>query len=311
VTPSVSPSGPSPSADETSGTDAGCKLTPGFHIVATPIGNIADITLRALDTLKRCDAIVCEDTRVTSKLLVRHGIHRPLLSYHEHNAAKMRPILIERVRRGEALAVVTDAGTPLISDPGFKLVREAAAAGLHVTALPGPSALLTALVLSGLPSDRFLFIGFPPTKTKARRATFAEIKALTATLILYETAPRLIETLSDLAEVLGPRDAAVARELTKLFEEVRRGAFPDLAAHYTEVGPPKGEIVIVVGPPGADEGIGDDEAVDTALRAALARGVRVREAVDETVAATGRPRREVYARALALSESGGGRVDDE
>jgi len=267
--------------------------------------------LRALDTLKRADAIVCEDTRVTSKLLIRHGIHRPLLSYHEHNAAKMRPVLIERVRRGEALAVVTDAGTPLISDPGFKLVREAAAAGLHVTALPGPSALLTALVLSGLPSDRFLFIGFPPTKTKARRAVFAEIKALTATLILYETAPRLIETLSDLAEVMGSREAAVARELTKLFEEVRRGALPDLAAHYAEVGPPKGEIVIVVGPPGSDEGVGDDEAVDAALRAALARGGRVRDAVDETAAATGRPRREIYARALALSESGGGRADDE
>lgn len=304
MTPSVSPSGPSLSADETSGAGAGCKLTPGLHIVATPIGNAADITLRALDTLRRADAIVCEDTRVTSKLLTRHGIHRPLLSYHEHNAAKMRPILLERVRNGEALAVVTDAGTPLVSDPGFKLVREAAAEGLNVTALPGPSALLTALVLSGLPSDRFLFIGFPPTKTKARRATLAEFKTLSATIILYETAPRLLDTLIDLNEVLGPRDAAVARELTKLFEEVRRGPLPDLVAHYAEADPPKGEIVIVVGPPPDGEGATDDETVDDMLRAALARGLRVREAVVEVVAATGRHRREVYARALALNTGG-------
>lgn len=311
MTPSVSPSGSNPSLEEPSDPGPGSKLTAGFHIVATPIGNIADITLRALDTLARADAIVCEDTRVTAKLLTRHAVHRPLVSYHEHNAAKMRPVLIERVRNGEALAVVTDAGTPLISDPGFKLVRDAAAAGLRVTALPGASASLTALVLSGLPSDRFLFMGFLPVKTAARRAAIAEVRTLGATLILYETAPRLLDTLTDLSETLGPREAAVARELTKLFEEVRRGTLADLVAHYGESGPPKGEIVIVVGPPAKDAETGDDAAVDEAIRGALARGRRVRDAVDEAAATTGRSRREVYARALALTEAQAGGADDE
>jgi 16S rRNA (cytidine1402-2'-O)-methyltransferase len=269
-------------------------------VVATPIGNAADITLRALDVLMRADAVVCEDTRVTGRLLARHGVSTPMLSYHEHNAEHMRPVLLGRVRSGEALALVSDAGTPLVSDPGFKLIRAAIAEGLAVTALPGPSALLTALVLSGLPTDRFLFAGFLPPKGAARRAAVTELKPVRATLIVYEAPQRLVETLSDLAQVLGGRDAAVARELTKLFEEVRRGPLPELAAHYAEAGPPKGEIVIVIGPPTDDENEAKPADLDALLGEALGRA-SLKEAVAAVAAATGQPRRIVYARALALS----------
>ncbi|WP_245986673.1 16S rRNA (cytidine(1402)-2'-O)-methyltransferase [Azospirillum thermophilum] len=270
--------------------------------MATPIGNAADITLRALDTLSRADAIACEDTRVTAKLMGIHGIHTPFVSYHEHNAARMRPVLIGRMRQGEAIALVTDAGTPLVSDPGYKLVRECVAAGVAVTTLPGPSAPLAALVLSGLPTDRFLFAGFLPNKASARRTAIGELKGVPATLVFFESPQRLPDSLADLAELLGPREAAVARELTKLYEEVRRGPLPELAAHYAAAGPPRGEVVLVIAPPGAEETAGADD-VDGLLREALGR-LSVRDAAADVAARTGQPRREVYARALELARDG-------
>ena len=286
---------------EGSGSGRSSKPTAGLYIVATPIGNAADITLRALDTLKRAHAIACEDTRVTSKLMGIHGVTTPLVSYHEHNAERMRPVLINRMQAGETVALVSDAGTPLVSDPGYKLVRACVEAGVPVTALPGPSAVLTGLVLSGLPSDRFLFAGFLPNKSAARRTALGELAAVPATLIFYESAQRLADSLSDMAAVLGPREAAMARELTKLYEEVRRGPLPDLAAHYEQAGPPKGEVVIIVAPPGA-EAEAQAVDVDTALRDALGR-LSVRDAAAEVALMTGRPKREVYARALELSRA--------
>ncbi|CAK0745113.1 16S rRNA 2'-O-ribose C1402 methyltransferase [uncultured Gammaproteobacteria bacterium] len=279
---------------------------PGLYLVATPIGHAADITLRALDILRGATAIACEDTRVTSRLLARHGVSRPLLSYHEHNAAAMRPKLLARIAAGQVIALVSDAGMPLISDPGYKLVRACVEAGLPVTAAPGANAALTALVLSGLPSDRFLFAGFLPPKAGARRETLAELAPLRATLIFYESARRLPEMLAELGAVLGDRPAAVARELTKLFEEVRRGTLTGLAGHYAAAGPPKGEVVVVVGPPPVVEpGTAADgiAALDDALRTALA-GHGVRDAAALVAGALGLPRRQVYARALELTAKG-------
>ena len=272
-------------------------FAPGLYLVATPIGNARDVTLRALDLLAAADVVACEDTRVTAKLLAIHGLSRPLFAYHDHNALRAGPVLIERLKRGEIVALCSDAGTPLVSDPGFGLVREALAEGLPVTALPGASAALAALTLSGLPAERFLFAGFLPPKQAARRRTLAELAAVPATLLFYESPNRLADSLADMAAVLGPRPAAMARELTKLFEEVRRAPLDALAAHYAEAGPPRGEVVIAVGPPEAAPA--GDEEVDDALREALA-GMSLSEAAAAVALATGRPRREVYARALAL-----------
>ena len=266
-------------------------------LIATPIGNLGDITARALEGLKSADLIACEDSRVTVKLLQHAGIEKPLLPYHDHNAEAMRPKLLARIAAGERVALVSDAGTPLISDPGYKLVQAAVAAGLAVTMLPGPSAPVMALALSGLPSDRFLFGGFLPAKTKARREAIAEAARAPVTLIFFETAPRLVDSLKDLLAVLGDRKAAVARELTKLFEEVRRESLTALIAHYEQAGAPKGEIVIVVGPP--EEERASKEDVDTLLRQALAR-MSVKDAAATVAAATGAPKRTVYARALEL-----------
>jgi 16S rRNA (cytidine1402-2'-O)-methyltransferase len=283
---------------------AGSKRpAPGLHVVATPIGNAEDITLRALAVLRGADAIACEDTRVTAKLLARHGIATSLLAYHDHNAARMRPLLLERLRRGEAIALVSDAGTPLVSDPGFKLVREAIAERLPVTTLPGPSAALAALVLSGLPSDRFLFAGFLPPKAVARRRALAELAAVPATLVFFEGASRLADALGDMAETLGDRPAAVAREITKLYEEVRRGGLRELATHYSAAGPPRGEVVIVVGPPPTDAPAMMADALDAALEAALT-SMSLKDASAAVAAATGLKRRDVYARALALAGRG-------
>ncbi|MES1152473.1 MAG: 16S rRNA (cytidine(1402)-2'-O)-methyltransferase [Dongia sp.] len=267
-------------------------------LVATPIGNLGDISARALETLRAADVIACEDTRVTGNLLAKFGIRRPVLPYHDHNAERMRPQLLERLSRGETVALVSDAGTPLISDPGYKLVREAAEAGLAVTAIPGAAAPITALILSGLPSDRFLFAGFLPPKSGARRTVLAELRGVPATLLLFETGPRLAESLADCHRVLGDRPAAVARELTKLHEEVRRGTLSELSRHYDESGAPKGEIVLVIGPPDASAEAPMD--VDAALTAALAT-MGIKEAATAVAAASGLPRREIYARALALS----------
>jgi 16S rRNA (cytidine1402-2'-O)-methyltransferase len=221
-----------------------------------------------------------------------------MVAYHDHNAERVRPVLIERLERGEKMALVSDAGTPLVSDPGFRLVRECVARGIAVVPLPGPSAMLAALVAAGLPTDRFLFAGFLPTKAAARRTTLAELAGLKATLVFYESPHRLAASLADMAEVLGPREAAVARELTKLFEETRRGALDGLAAHYATAAEPKGEIVVVVGPP-AEEAPRED-ALDAALAAALAT-MSLRDAVAEVTARTRLPRSKVYARALELS----------
>jgi 16S rRNA (cytidine1402-2'-O)-methyltransferase len=277
-------------------------LPPGLFIVATPIGNAADITLRALEILRAVDLIACEDTRVSAKLLAIHGISTKRLAYHDHNADRMRPQILARLAAGERIALISDAGTPLVSDPGYKLVRDAVAAGLRVHAAPGASAALTALVLSGLPSNRFLFAGFLDAKSTARRRELTELGRLDATLIFYESAPRLAASLADMAEILGDRPAAVARELTKLFEEVARDGLAALAQRYAESGPPKGEIVIVVGPP-LDAPPASAEDVDTLLKEALGRA-SLRDAAAEVAARLGLPKREIYARAVALSRDG-------
>jgi 16S rRNA (cytidine1402-2'-O)-methyltransferase len=285
------------------------RLAGGLHLVATPIGNLRDVTLRALEALAAADLIACEDTRVTRKLLDHYGIVTPLTPYHEHNAAAARPKLIGRLAAGAAVALVSDAGTPLVSDPGFKLVREAREAGYAVTALPGASAPLAALACAGLPTDRFFFEGFLPAKEGQRRSRIAELARLPATLILFESGPRLARALADLAAGLGAREAAVCRELTKLHEEVRRGDLAELAQAYAAAGTEtRGEIVIVVAPPAADADAFDESEVDAMLRRALERA-SVKDAVGEVASATGRPRREIYRRALALS-AGNGEADD-
>ena len=278
-------------------------LPAGLYLVATPIGNLRDVTVRALEVLAAADLIACEDTRVTRKLLDRYGIATPLSSYHEHNAAQARPRLLARLGEGAAIALVSDAGTPLVSDPGYKLVREARAAGASVTALPGPSAVLAALTLSGLPSDRFFFEGFLPAKETARRTRIAELKRIPATLILFETGARIAASLADLAAGLGPREAALCRELTKLHEEVRRGDLTILAREAAQASEPRGEMVIVVASPDRQAEVTAVD-LDSLLRQALGR-VSVKEAVAEVAAVTGTSRRDVYQRALALDKERG------
>jgi 16S rRNA (cytidine1402-2'-O)-methyltransferase len=288
------------------GAEPSCDIAPskrglaaGLFIVATPIGNASDITLRALDILRGVDLIACEDTRVSAKLLTIHGITTRRLAYHDHNADRVRPLLLARLAARERVALISDAGTPLISDPGYKLVRDAVAAGIDVHTAPGPSAALAALVLSGLPSNRFLFAGFLDAKSTARRRDLSGLARLDATLIFYESAPRLAASLADMAEILGDRPAAVARELTKLYEEVVRDSLAALARRYGESGPPKGEIVIIVGPPLDAAPIAEAD-LDAMLREALGRA-SVRDAAAELAARLDLPRRDVYARALLLS----------
>jgi len=271
----------------------------GLYLVATPIGNLGDISLRALELLAAADVIACEDTRVTRKLTERYGIRTPLMPYHEHNAGEARPKILARLAEGQAVALVSDAGTPMISDPGYRLVRATVEAGHSVTALPGASAVMAALNLAGLPTDRFFFEGFLPPKQAGRQKRIAELNAIPATLVLFESGPRLAATLADLAAGLGPRAAAVCRELTKLHEEVRRGDLTDLAQQYADGAEIRGEIVIVVAPPADDETSAGD--LDDMLRRALAR-VSVKDAVGEVALATGRPRRDVYKRALELAK---------
>ena len=271
------------------------KLSPGLYIVATPIGNLGDITRRAVDTLTVVDAVACEDTRVTGKLLHLLGIKRPLLRFDDHADAHKIDALVERCR-GEAIALTSDAGTPLISDPGYKLVRAARAAGIAVNTLPGPSAAIAALTLSGLPTDRFLFAGFLPAKAVARMQALSELANIRATLIFFESGPRLAASLAAMAEVLGNREAAVVREISKLHEEVRTGALSELAT--TDA--PKGEIVIVVAPAQARASAAVDEAdLDALLTEALTR-LPAAKAASEVAKVTGADRRTLYARALAL-----------
>jgi 16S rRNA (cytidine1402-2'-O)-methyltransferase len=280
------------------------NAAPGLYVVATPIGNAADITLRALAVLKACDQIAAEDTRVTSKLLAIHGISRPLSAYNDHNAARERPRLLAKLRGGARIALVSDAGTPLVSDPGYKLVRAALAEGLPVHAIPGASAALTALALAGLPTDRFLFAGFLPSKSGERNRMLTELRSTPATLIFFESPQRLTEALADMAAVLGNRPAAVARELTKLHEEVRRGDLDSLAAQYASEAPPKGEITVVVGPP--LEAAPDYAKADALLGKTLPF-MPLSAAADVVAQALNLPKRAVYERALALkarSEAG-------
>ena len=277
-------------------------VVPGLHIVATPIGNLADITLRALAVLARADIIACEDTRVTGKLKSSFGLSAPLLSYHDHNAAKAGAVLIKRLKDGEIVALVSDAGTPLISDPGYRLVAAAIDADIPVFSVPGPSAAIAALVSTGLPTDRFFYAGFLPSRAGARREALTGLAAIAATLIIYESPRRLSAALADMAKILGPRDAAVARELTKRHEEIRRGTLADLALQYSAGETPKGEIVVVVSPPDqAPTATADD--VDELLRAAL-QNSSVRDAAAEVGAATGWARRDIYQRALRLKAGG-------
>jgi 16S rRNA (cytidine1402-2'-O)-methyltransferase len=274
-------------------------LEAGLYVVATPIGNLRDITLRALDILGAADRVYAEDTRVARKLLDAYALKPRLGAYHEHNAEAMRGEILAALASGESVALISDAGTPLVSDPGFKLARAVIDAGYRVHPVPGASALLAGLVASGLPSDRFLFAGFLPAKRAGRRAMLEELSEVDATLVLFETGPRLADSLADMAEVLGPRMAVVARELTKLFEETRRDSLSALAAHYATAGAPKGEIVVVVGPP-APKGEVSEETLDAFLLTALPRGVK--EAASEASRELGVPRRRAYARALELKD---------
>jgi 16S rRNA (cytidine1402-2'-O)-methyltransferase len=279
-------------------------LQPALYIVATPIGNARDITLRALDVLSAADAILAEDTRVTAKLLSLHGLKRPLIAVHDHNESAIASQVIARIQGGQALALVSDAGTPLVSDPGYKLVRAAIAAGVPVTPLPGASSALAGLVMSGLPPDRFFFCGFLPPKQGARRTALASLKDIPATLIFLEAPSRLAASLEDMAETFGPRPAAVARELTKMFEECVRGDLAALAHRYAGGGPPKGELVVLVGP-APDKLEIDDDSLDRALRTAM-NGQPLGKAASEVAAAFDLPRRQVYERALILAGKKGG-----
>jgi len=276
------------------------QFAPGLYITATPIGNAADISLRALELLAQADLVLCEDTRVTSKLFAIHGIEARMLPYHDHNAAEQRPRILERLGQGQLIALVSDAGTPLVSDPGYRLVQEAVAAGHHVTTLPGASSVLAALTLAALPTDRFFFAGFPSSRQEARRRELRELAGIPATLVFLESAQRLEESLRDMADAFGARDAAVARELTKKFEEVQRGPLSQLAAHYASTDAPKGEIVIVVGPPAAQAPLCQHE-VDAMIENALQR-LSLKDTVAEIVSITGLPRKDIYARALELNE---------
>jgi len=275
------------------------KAAPGLHLVATPIGNLGDITLRALQTLAGVDVIACEDTRVTRRLTERYGITATLKPYHEHNASAARPKILQMLAAGASIALVSDAGTPLISDPGFKLVREVCAAGYSVIALPGASSVLTALALAALPTDRFFFEGFLPSKQGARRHRIDELARIPATLVMFESGNRVQDTLADLAAAMDGRDAAICRELTKLHEEILRGPVAALAQSAATL-ETRGEFVLVVGPPPAQAQIMAADQLDDVLRAALKRG-SVKDAVANAVEVSGRPRREVYARALELA----------
>lgn len=287
-----------PLAEQRSGPDG--RLSPGLYIVATPIGNMGDITERACRVLRAASVVACEDTRVTGAMLKRLGISVPLLAYHEHNADRIRPQLLARVAAGEAVALVSDAGTPLISDPGYKLVRCAAEDGLSVVPVPGASALLTALMVAGLPTDRFLFAGFLPSRSKARREALSSLAAVPATLVFYESVHRLPESLADMAVVLGGRPGAVCRELTKLYEDVRRGSLTDLAALYAQEGAPRGEAVVVVGPPVPVDAPVPGEDIDALLRQSM-ETLSIRDAAALVAGRTGLKKRDVYARALALA----------
>lgn len=272
-------------------------LKAGLYVVATPIGNAQDITVRALDVLRAVDVIACEDTRVTAKLLAIHGIRRPLVACHDHNEAQAASALVARIRSGERVALVSDAGTPLVSDPGFRLIGACIAAGLAVVPVPGASAVLAALSVAGLPAERFFFQGFLPARTTARRKAIAELALVPATLVVLEAPHRLAAALADLAAGLGARPAAVTRELTKLFEEVRRGTLEELAQHYRDQPAVKGEVTLVIAPPLPK--VADADHALALLGEAL-KTASARDAARAVAAATGLSRRTLYQDALRL-----------
>ncbi len=274
------------------------NLAPGLYLVATPIGNMLDLGLRAISILKSADSIACEDTRVTGKLLARHGIKSPMKPYHEHNAAKSRPELLRIIENGGALALVSDAGTPMISDPGYKLVKECIERNFSVTTIPGANAAITALILSGLPTNRFFFAGFLNNKAKKRRQELSELSIIPATLIFFEPARRLLTTLKVMFEQFGERPAAIARELTKSYEEIRRDLLSSLITHYSKAGPPKGEVVIVVGGYKKNASIMDAK-LDQFILKQLQR-LSIRDTTTKVASETGLSKREIYARAIKL-----------
>ncbi|MFN3212719.1 MAG: 16S rRNA (cytidine(1402)-2'-O)-methyltransferase [Henriciella sp.] len=288
------------SDEPNSRTEAAQALDPGLYIVATPIGNLRDITLRAIDTLRAADEILAEDTRVARRLMDAYDIRAKLTPYHDHNGAKRRPEILEKLSSGAVIAQISDAGTPMVSDPGWKLARDALDAGHRVFPIPGASALLAGLVASGLASDRFMFCGFLPPKAGARKSALSALAAVPSTLVFYESGPRLVDCLQAATETLGgAREAAVCRELTKLFEETKRGSLKSLSEHYAENGPPKGEIVILIGPPIKVEA--DQDTIDDALRQALATQP-VKQAATEIADLFDLPKRQIYQRALALKD---------
>lgn len=297
--PSDPETNPRAAADRTGARESSPPLEPGLYVVATPIGNLRDITLRALDVLGGVDRVYAEDSRVARKLLDAYALTPRLSAYHDHSAEAAREEIIAALGRGDRIALISDAGTPLISDPGFKLTRAVIEAGHRIFPIPGASALLAGLVVAGLPTDHFLFAGFLSAKQSARREALNALVDVEASLVFYESGPRLAESLADMAEALGARPAAVARELTKMFEETRRDPLPVLAAHYAENGAPKGEIVVIVGPP-LPKGEVSDEALDAFLSKALVRGVK--EAASEAARDLGVPRKRAYARALELKD---------
>lgn len=277
------------------------SLEPGLYLVATPIGNLQDITVRGYRTLAKADVVACEDTRVSGKLLQAYGLKKPLMLYHDHNADTQRPKIIEKILSGESIALISDAGTPLISDPGYKLVKDCAAQGIQIYSLPGANAVLTALQLSALPTDSFSFLGFLPVKSGARKTALGGWKDVQGSLIIFETAPRLEDSLGDMIDVLGDRPAALTRELTKMFEDVWRGTLSTLLARVQKDGQPKGEIVLVVGGASDEAPSLSDADLDKMLRKVL-QSKSVRDAVDDIVATTGLKRKAVYDRALALQK---------
>lgn len=300
----IQPTGSGPSGETSPGPHGTqherARLDPGLYIVSTPIGNLRDITLRALDILSTADEVLAEDTRVARKLLDAHGIRARLSPYHDHNGAARRPDLLKRLSEGGVLALISDAGTPLVSDPGWKLVHEAREAGVRVIPVPGASAMLAGLVASGLPSDQFMFCGFLPVKSGQRKRAAEALRTVPSTLIFYEGGSRLAACLRDLAEVFGAeREAVVARELTKLFEEVRAAPLGELATHYEDAGPPKGEIVLLLGPPA--EQTADAVDVDAALRDAMER-LPLKAAANEVAETYGLSKRDAYQRALQLKD---------
>lgn len=275
------------------------QVTPALYLVATPIGNLRDITLRALDVLRGVDKIACEDTRVSGKLMSAYDISKPTLSYNDHSDEKKRTSILDEIENGKAIALVSDAGCPLISDPGYKLVRDAIARGIVVTSIPGASAVITGLQLSGLPSDMFSFIGFLPNKQKARRDALSDWAKVQSTLVAYETGPRLLSALQDIKEILGDRKVCVARELTKMFEEIKTQNVVSLIQYYEQSGAPKGEIVLVID--GASDDIWDDDRIKEKLSEIL-KSMKTKDAASYVAELSGRSKKDIYDMALSLGK---------